>query len=285
MQPVGELYAVGPDGPTPLALAPGVRQVNEVFEGLELGIYEALRTFGHARMIGLAEHLGRAQASMDRLGWDERLDREGLRRALRTALEAAPFDESRVRFDVLPQPARELGSDARTLLALAPLDRVPEAFVREGVGVPLIRDLRRERPLIKEAEFVIRRRRFPSGGQDAYEPMMVDERGRILEGISSSFCGVRGRALCTCGEDVLEGVTVRLLARLAAERGIAVRHEAVLAEEAGTLDEAFLCSSVRGVVPIVRIDGRELGAGTPGAVTTELRLAYDGYCEREAQPA
>jgi len=38
-------------------------------------------------------------------------------------------------------------------------------------------------------------------------------------------------------------------------------------------DEVFAVSAVRGVVPVVSVDGREIGTGAPGPVTRKLRDA------------
>lgn len=44
--------------------------------------------------------------------------------------------------------------------------------------------------------------------------------------------------------------------------------------DADRADEAFATSTVGGVMPITTIDGRRLGDGTPGPITTQLRQAY-----------
>jgi branched-subunit amino acid aminotransferase/4-amino-4-deoxychorismate lyase len=49
------------------------------------------------------------------------------------------------------------------------------------------------------------------------------------------------------------------------------------------LTEAFLTSSSRGIVPIVRIDDITVGEGVPGAITQRLRKAYDEYVLRSAE--
>ena len=52
------------------------------------------------------------------------------------------------------------------------------------------------------------------------------------------------------------------------------------AESSLTSDEAFLTSSVREVVPVVAVDGRAVGGGSPGAAAAALQLglrAAAGY--------
>jgi branched-subunit amino acid aminotransferase/4-amino-4-deoxychorismate lyase len=49
-------------------------------------------------------------------------------------------------------------------------------------------------------------------------------------------------------------------------------------KDAGRMQEAFLCSSVRGLVPITRIDGVKVGDGRPGPIYLRLREAYARAC-------
>ncbi|NJL93532.1 MAG: hypothetical protein HC915_07270 [Anaerolineae bacterium] len=50
------------------------------------------------------------------------------------------------------------------------------------------------------------------------------------------------------------------------------------------MDEAFLTSSSRGVLPIVMIDDQPIGAGAPGVLTRELQQRYDAWTEAHLEP-
>ena len=282
---VVQLHAVHPDGPVPLSVPGGVDDVNEAFDAVSLGVYEGLRTFDHVRFLGLDEHLDRAERGMVRLGWDFELDRDALQRALHEVVSAYPLPDARVRFDILAAPATQLGTSSRTLIALSPFVPVPAELMERGVTVQLVDDLRRTHPLIKEAEFVLARRVYPTGAREAYEPIMVDEGGRILEGTSSNFFAVKDGVLHSAGTGVLEGITRHFLVRLARENGLRVVEQAVLESELERLEEAFLASSIRSVVPIVRIAGVDIGSGAPGPVTKGLLESYMRFATREARPA
>jgi branched-subunit amino acid aminotransferase/4-amino-4-deoxychorismate lyase len=49
------------------------------------------------------------------------------------------------------------------------------------------------------------------------------------------------------------------------------------------LDEAFITSSGRGVVPVTEIDGQPMGTGQVGEIAKLLRRAYDEYVLRKAE--
>ena len=280
-----QLFAVVGSEPQPLAVATGATNYHELLDDADLGVYSALRTFHHDRFLHLEDHLDRTDRSMELLGWDFRIDRPALRRALHEIVTAYPLPDARVRFDVLAKPAIRLGSSSRVVVGLSPYKAVPDRFLRDGVRVEVARDLARARPLVKTADFVIRRRPFPLERAEAYEHLLVSPDGRILECSSSNFHGVRAGDLFSAAGGALEGITQKVLLRLASELGVHVRREHVRLADVGTLDETFLTSSIRGVVPVVDVAGTKIGAGAPGPITTKLRRAYDAYAERNAAPA
>jgi branched-chain amino acid aminotransferase len=274
---LNQLFAVTPNGPQPLTPPEGASGVHEIFDALPLGVYSALRTFEHNKFLDLAAHLDRTEQSMALLGWDYKLDRDSFRRALHEVCTAYPGPEARVRFDVLAAPATSLGTDSRVLIALSPFTPPPDAYYRDGVRVSLAPALKRERPLIKTASFVLKRRPYPLGQAESYEHLMLDAAGHILEGSSSNFYAVYDNALWTAGEGVLAGITRIIILQLAAEMGLPVRLEPIHQEQLTAVSEAFLSSSSRGILPIVGVSGQPVGDGRPGPLTRQLLTAYNDY--------
>ncbi len=283
--PTPQLFAVADDGPRPLAVPAGADALDGLYEGLELGVYSSLRTFGHRCFLDLGHHLARTRRSMQRLGWDYDLDEPRLRRCLDRACTQAPFQEMRVRIDVLAAPATARGSGARELIALADFTPPPRAIYERGVAVVTTGAIRRADPLAKTAGFVAQRRRLEADTPGAYERLMVDREGRVLEGLSSNFYVVRAGRLVTAGEGVLEGVTRGIVLALARARGVIVELEAPRAADLAGVDEAAISSSSRGLVPVVRIDGAPVGEGAPGPVIASLSAAYDAHVAAAVRPA
>jgi branched-chain amino acid aminotransferase len=279
-----ELYALTEAGPERLPVPPGVTSHHELFDGLALGVYSALRTFEHERFLALDWHLERTERSMALLGWTERLERGPLCAALARCVRAWPGDDSAVRFDVLAEPARKFGREERVMIALAPFTPVAPALLEAGVTVRCS-DLRRDTPLIKKAAFVIQRRPYPLGKPEAFEHLMLDDRGTILEGTSSNFCALVGRTLRLAGDGALQGVTQRVLSELARAAGLEVVRAPVSLDELARVDEAFLSSSIRGPVPVVRVEEQRLGDGRPGPWTRRLIADYYAHARAAALPA
>lgn len=279
------LHAIEPEGPRQLAPPPGAASIHDVFDGLELGVYSALHSFPRARFFRLEDHFDRTDASMRRLGWREELDREALRRALDEVTRAAPHDSLRLRFDVLAEPARGLGTYARLLLASEPHQGVPREQLELGVSVGLLRDRARHTPLVKTAQWVLDRRPYPIGTADAADHVLIDGEGCILEGTSSNLFFVRAGSLVTAGDGVLEGIVRKVVLEIAREIELPIHFERLPLERIAECQEAFLTSSTRHVLPVVHVGSSPVGTGLVGPITRDLARRYEELAEREARPA
>ena len=73
---------------------------------------------------------------------------------------------------------------------------------------------------------------------------------------------------------LLLGVTRAFVFEVGARRGIPIREAVLHDDDLFGADEAFLTSTTRELVPIVRVDDRPIGSGTPGPVTRALLAAF-----------
>ena len=112
---------------------------------------------------------------------------------------------------------------------------------------------------------------------------MVDEDGRILEGLSSSFFAVRGGELWTAESGVLFGTTRAWVLELANELDIIVNLEGAPLDDLEGIEEAFLTSSSRGLLPVRQIQDIVISSGVPGPVTLALMDAYQARLADELE--
>jgi branched-subunit amino acid aminotransferase/4-amino-4-deoxychorismate lyase len=110
----------------------------------------------------------------------------------------------------------------------------------------------------------------------ADEALYVTPDGEVTEGITSNLFVVERGALVTPPRrsGILPGVTRAIVIDLARGSGIPVREERVTLSRLRRAREAFLTSSTIEVLPVVRIDGRAVGAGRPGELTRRLQAAF-----------
>ena len=73
---------------------------------------------------------------------------------------------------------------------------------------------------------------------------------------------------------LLPGITRAFLFEVAKDTDIVVKEEVLKDEDLFNAEEAFLTSTTRELVPIVKVDGNKIGDGTPGEATKKLLKAF-----------
>jgi branched-chain amino acid aminotransferase len=109
------------------------------------------------------------------------------------------------------------------------------------------------------------------------EALLLAPDGRVSECTGENVFVVRDGTLITppvSESGALAGITLRSVETIAADLGIAVRHEALVRTDLYTADEAFLTGTAAEVVPIREVDDRTVGNGRPGPITTEIQRTY-----------
>ncbi len=251
-------------------------------------VYEVTRTAG-GRPVDLDPHLARLERSAEAilLALPPRAE---IARAITRTLEAAANEDSYLRV-VATRGSGDIGLDpalsdgTRLLVIVKPLHLPPEEAYRDGVGVALVdvrRNLRRALdPAVKSGNYLNNilaiaeaRRRHPG----ANEAIMCNAEGQITEGSTSNvFVVTRGEIRTpVLADGLLDGITRRRVLSLA---GRPVSEGHLHRGDLRDADEAFLTSSIRGVLPVTRVDGRPVGAGRPGPVTIALMERYRRFLE------
>jgi D-alanine transaminase len=147
-----------------------------------------------------------------------------------------------------------------------------------GVSVKSQRDIRWERCDIKTIALlpnVLAKQAARENG--AYEAWLVDADGCITEGASTNAWIVTQEGqLVTRQTDnrILAGITRRTLKTLAGSLQLKFVERSFTLSEARNAKEAFITSATSFVTPVVKIDGEEVGDGTPGPVARRLREEY-----------
>lgn len=110
----------------------------------------------------------------------------------------------------------------------------------------------------------------------AGETILLRE-GYLTEGSASSVLIVeRGVVIRRrAGPEVLPGTTTDSIVGLARGIGLACRDEPITEDRLRNADEIWVAAATRGVVPVVMLDGRPVGDGTPGPVWRKVAAALE----------
>jgi branched-chain amino acid aminotransferase len=100
------------------------------------------------------------------------------------------------------------------------------------------------------------------------EALMLNLQGYVAECTGDNIFVWRGRKLVTppATENALEGITRNAVIELARRKGLDVREERMSRFDVYTADEMFLTGTGAELIPVVKVDGREIGSGAVGPV-------------------
>jgi branched-subunit amino acid aminotransferase/4-amino-4-deoxychorismate lyase len=277
-------------------LAPAdARHLSAFDRGFQLGdgVFETLRARG-GHPTELPQHLARLRRSAD--GLDISLDRwaddalaEGIAALLAADGLDGPDGDASIRITV--------SRGATTGRGLLPLDRPDPTVVIQAWPIPpppadhlerglhlAISSVRRdpENPLAalkttSRADYVYARLEARRAGAD--DALFLTTDGHLSEATSANVFLVRGSELATpalaCA--ILPGTTRTWLLGWAREVGLTPVEGWLTTSDLADADEAFLCSSVAGVLSVTRFDERPIGGGLPGPWTRRARDAREAF--------
>lgn len=256
-------------------------------------VFETVRTYAGAPF-ALDEHLGRLERSAQLVYIELPVSLRQLGDEVFRALSLAGHPESYVRI-VITRGQGALGLDPALstapcrVLIVGVLTPPPDEWYSEGVSVISYRTQRQIDSTSAEGAKVgnylvsvlaMRAARERS----AVEALIVDGRGRALEGGSSNVFLVRAGRIVTPPEEagILPGITRAHVMALARTLGLDVELRTPDLSELYAADEVFITSSVRELVPVVRVDDRTIGDGRPGPVATILLQRFRALTRRQS---
>ena len=112
-------------------------------------------------------------------------------------------------------------------------------------------------------------------GTHYHEALFLDYEGNIAEGPGANFFIIKDREIITppCGT-ILPGITRASVIEIARDKGFIVTERTLTVAEAQYADEAFFTGTAAEMTPIGSIEDKQLRAGAPGPITSELKQAY-----------
>lgn len=216
------------------------------------GLFETLRV-EDGRAHDVEAHLDRLLAGSARIGIDLPEDRDALSEAIAAVADAAPRPLARLRLTVTALTRLVTAS------AYEPPAGAVAAVLLPGPWIDSRSPLAGLKSLSYQANRLALRRAEAAG---AFEALLLNERGRLAEGSRSNVVLALPDGLFTppAEDGCLPGTVRRRLleAGLLAERSLGP-------EDLRAADEVLLTNSLIGVLPVTRLDGREIGKGRAAA--------------------
>jgi branched-chain amino acid aminotransferase len=278
----------------------GGRHLSAFDRGFQLGdgVFETLRARA-GRPTELAEHLARLRRSAEGLDIELGPSTEAdIERGIATVLEAdglgGPGGDASVRVTVSRGAIFGRGllpaevAVATVVIQAWPVPPTPADHLERGLHL-VTSAVRRDpaSPLAalkttSRADYVYARLEARRAGAD--DALFLTTDGRLSEATSANIFLVRARSraeaeLATPGLDcaILPGTTRSWILGWAGAAGLAPVEASLEPADLAAADEAFLCSSVAGILPVTGFDGAAIGDGRPGPWTMRARAAREAF--------
>ncbi len=257
------------------------------------GVYEVVRTYNEQPFL-LDRHLRRLRNSAGMISLTVPMSDADIARAIRettAAFESGPgAGRPRPDYYVRMLLTRGVGdgtynpasSPAPTFVVIvkALVPPKPEAYTH-GVKVSMVSVIRNHpgsvNPLIKSNNLLNNALAMQEAlRKGCYEAVLRNYRGELSECSQSNLFVVKDGVAATpvLAAGLLEGITRDYLHEVGTDAGIVTEDRVLHDDDLYGADEAFLTSTTREIVPIVRVDDRVIGTGAPGPVTLKLLQAF-----------
>jgi len=257
------------------------------------GVFEGIRSYGRV-VFKLKEHIERLYESAQSICLEIPTTKEKLTTAVCATLKINTLDDAYIRL-IVSRGEGDLGLDPRKCNGNATIviitDKIalyPEKLYREGlkiITVPTIRNLPEAlNPQIKSLNYlnnILAKIEAINCGYE--EAIMLDSLGYVAECTGDNIFIVKRNELYTPPQcmGTLRGITRDTILEIASKKGISVHEHVLTRHEVYISDECFLTGTAAEIIPVVRVDGRKIGAGKPGKLTLNLREEFHRITKKE----
>jgi len=246
------------------------------------GVFEGIRAYNRL-VFKLKEHIVRLYESAHTIMLSIPLSQDKMLKAVVDTLKANDLSDAYIRL-IVTRGIGDLGLDPRKCKGNASViiiaDKIalyPERFYKQGLAiitVPTVRNLPEAlNPQIKSLNYlnnILAKIEAVNCGYD--EAIMLDALGYVAECTGDNIFIARNGHLYTPPQcmGTLRGITRDSVLEIASKSKISVHEHVLTRHEVYNADECFLTGTAAEIIPVVKVDGREIGTGKPGELTWEL---------------
>ncbi len=212
-------------------------------------VYEALRVLG-GHIVHLDDHLKRLAFSCAAINLTHPFSDKMIKDSLESLIEADGIGDASVRILIVGGP------DPKLFITYTELLSYPESYYSDGIDCTLYRG-ERFLPEAKTSNLLMQYIALEEAKRKgAFEALLVNRKGYVLEGTRSNFYGISGNRLYTAPDEmVLSGITRISVLKAAKTLGLTVEYMPPTDKNLHMFDSLFISSTSMGAMPVNRIDG------------------------------
>ena len=245
------------------------------------GVFEGIRSYG-GKVFRLEEHLDRLWYSAKAIWLEIPITKDQMGAAIEETLAKNGIEDGYIRV-VVTRGCGTLGldpdkcSDPQVIIITDYISLYPDEVYEKGLEIITVSTVRNHpaalSPRIKSLNYLNNILAKIEGKQaGCVEALMLNHKGEVAECTGDNIFLARNGTLLTPPNEagILEGITRAAVIELARQSGIEVCEVPLTKHDVYIADECFLTGTAAEVVPVVKVDSRTIGDGTPGPITRKL---------------
>lgn len=245
------------------------------------GIFEGIR-FYNGRVFRLEQHLERLWNSARSICLDIPMTRQEMTEALLETIRQNHLREGYIRL-VVTRGVGNLGlnpeqcKNASVIIIVATIALYHEDFYRKGLSIVTVATRRSNsaslNPAVKSLNYLNNvMARIEANLASADEALMLNDAGNVAECTADNIFIIKHGQIFTppITAGALQGITRSVVFDIGGEFDIKVIEADFTRHDIFVADECFLTGTAAEIVPVVKADGRIIGNGKPGPITTRI---------------
>jgi branched-chain amino acid aminotransferase len=243
------------------------------------GIFDFFRVVGQ-RPLYLNDHLDRFFRSAREMRLDQGLDREAIKEILFHLIHENQLPHSGVRILLTGGSSPDGFQIVQPSLAVVqiPIAAPPDNMLARGYRL-VTYSHQRQLPHSKTIDYLMSIWLQPLIREQGADDVLYHQDGRVLELPRSNFFIITQEGvLQTPADQVLHGVTRKQILAVAIDMGLRVEETTLTLTDISNAREAFISSSTKRIIPVVKVDDMVLGPCTKDSIAAKL---FTGLQERE----
>jgi len=255
------------------------------------GAFEGIRSYNRL-VFKLSEHIDRLYQTAKAIRIDPILTKQEMAQAIVDTLKKNDLDNAYIRV-VVTRGEGDLGLDPKKCLGKPGIiiisDKItlyPKDFYVQGMEVITAKTIRNNPnavdPKLKTLNYLNNiLAKIEASDQGYQEAIMLDYKGAVSECTGDNIFIVNKGNLITPKQNILMGITRQAVLDLAKAERIKTQEKVITLKEVYKADECFLTGTAAEVIPVVKVDGRTIGTGKPGAVTKKMMTMFHAITDKE----
>lgn len=259
------------------------------------GVFEGIRAY-NGRVFKLTEHIQRLYDSAKAIMLEIPMSQKEMEESVLQTLQANKLYDAYIRL-IVSRGCGDLGLDPtkclhpNIVIIASKIQLYPQELYQKGLEIATVVTRRNVaealNPRIKSLNYLNNiLAKMEARRMGLQEAIMLTAEGYVGECTGDNIFIVKDNTLITppTHMGILKGITRDTVIWLGQKMGLSTIEEVFTRYDVFTAQECFLTGTAAEVIPVVTVDGRKIGDGTPGETTRSLATAFADYARQEGTP-